>query len=144
NLDGNRVITSLTNFTNDLNSTNDYFGETVCNQTLSSSTQLDYTRSFRLDHHVYASLLGSGYFIQMARDANHEGSTYQPLRNTNLGIRAAYNYRHKYYLDFTGAMVHSAKLAPGNRNAFSPTFTLGWRISDEPFFRDNISFFDHL
>lgn len=144
NVDGKRVITSLTKFNNDLNSTNEYIGETNYNQTMSFRSQLDYTRSFGLDHHVDASLLGWGYFIQMARDANHEGSTYQPLRNTNLGIRAAYNYRHKYYLDFTGAMIHSAKLAPGNRNAFSPTFTLGWRISDEPFFRDNISFFDHL
>lgn len=37
--------------------------------------------------------------------------------NVNLGIQAAYNYKHRYYFDFSGAVVHSGKLPEGNRNA---------------------------
>ncbi|GGH15485.1 SusC/RagA family TonB-linked outer membrane protein [Sphingobacterium alkalisoli] len=144
NIDGKTMITSLTKFNNDVNSTNEYIGEANYNQTMSFRAQLDYDRTFNFDHNINASLLGWGYHIQQAKDANHDGSTYQPVRNANLGLQVAYNYKHRYYVDFTGAVVHSAKLAPGNRTALSPTITLGWRISDETFFKENISFFDNL
>ena len=90
------------------------------------------------------SLIGWGYQTQISRDADHEGSSYHRSSNVNLGLQAAYNYRHRYYFDFSAAEVHSAKLPKGHRDAFSPTVSLGWRISDEDFFKDNISFVDNL
>ena len=62
-----------------------------------------------------------------------ESAIYQRVNNANLGLHAAYNYESKYYVEFSGAMVHSAMLAPGNRPAFSPTASLGWRLSEEEF-----------
>ncbi|MBO9660624.1 MAG: SusC/RagA family TonB-linked outer membrane protein, partial [Chitinophagaceae bacterium] len=85
------------------------------------------------------------YLTQFSSDADNDGgSDYHPDRNTNLGFQAGYNFRKKYYVDFSGAYVHSAKLPDHNRNAVSPTVTLGWRISQEDFFKDNVSFIDDL
>ena len=32
--------------------------------------------------------------------------------------------------------VHSAKFAEGNREGFSPTMSLGWKLSEEDFMKD--------
>src|SRR5699024_9780475 len=53
----------------------------------------------------------------------------------NLGLHLGYHYLNKYYVDFSAAMPHSAKLPSGNRQAISPTLSLGWRISAEDFMR---------
>ncbi|MBC5605209.1 SusC/RagA family TonB-linked outer membrane protein [Bacteroides difficilis] len=144
NMNGQEVITGLTGFGEDTNAINEYLGDSKYTQTMSFSAQFNYNRTFANSHNVAAALLGWGYQTQQSVDANHDGSTYHRDSNVNLGMQAGYNYRHKYYFDFTGAVVHSAKLPEGKRNAFSPTFTLGWRISDESFFKDNVSFIDNL
>src|SRR5690606_56963 len=54
------------------------------------------------------------------------------------------NYKQRYYIDFTGSVVHSAKLSNDNRRALSPSATLGWRVSEEDFFKDRVSFVDDL
>ncbi|MBO9562635.1 MAG: SusC/RagA family TonB-linked outer membrane protein [Niastella sp.] len=144
-INGQDVITNLQKFNNDLNTTNETIGRTTYTQTMSFRSQFNYDRTFAQKHNVTASLLGWWYLTQFSSDPDNEGgSDYHPVRNTNLGFRAGYNYLHKYYVDFSGALVHSAKLPAGNRNAVSPTVTLGWRISDEAFFKDNITFVDNL
>jgi TonB-linked SusC/RagA family outer membrane protein len=138
------VITALKQYNNDGSSTNEFIGQTGYNQTMSFKGQFDYKRSFKQVHNVSASLLGWGYMTQVSSDAGHSGSKYQPVRNSNLGLQAGYNFAHRYYIDFSGALTHSAKLAPGHRDGISPTATIGWRISDEKFFKNNVSFVDEL
>lgn len=87
--------------------------------------------------------MGWGYQTQKSADENHESSDYHRTSNVNLGLRASYNYNHKYYIDFNGAVIHSAKLPEGKRNAFSPAVTLGWRISKEKFM-ENVDFINDL
>jgi hypothetical protein len=70
--------------------------------------------------------LGSGNSIST-------NGVYQLSTNTNLGIQLGYNYRHKYWADFSGAFVNSTKLPENNRTAFSPTASLSWLISSENF-----------
>src|SRR5690606_26433018 len=48
-----------------------------------------------------------------------------------------YNYSGKYYVDFSSAYSHSAKLPQGNRQALSPTLALAWRLSEEHFLADS-------
>ncbi len=62
--------------------------------------------------------------------------TYHRTSNSNLGLQLDYNYAGKYYADFSMAAVHSAKLPEGNRIGLSPSFTLGWRLSEEGFLKD--------
>jgi len=143
-IDGVEMITNLVKYNNDQNSTNEFIGETRYTQTNSLRAQFDYKNTFSNVHNVAASLIGWGYTSYITADENHGSSTYQPIRNANAGLQVGYNYKHRYYFDFTGALVHSAKLAPGNRLGFSPTVTLGWRISDEDFFKNSLSFVDDL
>lgn len=144
-VDGNDVITALRKYNNDLSTTNEVVGQTAYTQTMSFRSQFNYDRTFSGNHQVTAALLGWWYMTQFSSDAdNNGGSTYHPIRNSNLGFQAGYNYKKRYYLDFSSAFIHSAKMAPGKRNALSPTVTAGWRISDESFFKNNVSFIDNL
>ena len=131
---GRDVITTLTKYNNDIQSTNEYVGTSRYDQTMSFSAQFDYKNTFAEQHNLTATLLGWGYQIQNTADEDHEGSSYHKPSNVNLGLRLTYNYVQKYYADLSGAVVHSARLPEGNRNAFSPSVSLGWRISKEDFF----------
>lgn len=103
-------------------------------RTLALSFQFNYERSFD-DHNVSAIVLGNGF--QQIKDGEYHNTT-----NANLGFDLSYNFAHRYYLQFSAAEVHSAKLAEGHRNAFSPSLTLGWNLAHESFLDGSI--FDDL
>jgi hypothetical protein len=67
---------------------------------------------------------------------------YHHMTNVNLGVQASYNYKQKYYVDFSAALPYSTKLPTKQRLGFSPTVTLGWRPTAESFFDDTA--FDDL
>ena len=137
NVNGKDMIIGLTKFNDDTKSTNEYVGKSTYDQTMTFSAQFDYNRTFKTFHNVW------GYKTQSSADEGNESSDYHRTSNVNLGLRASYNYDHKYYADFSGALVHSAKLPEGNRNAFSPSVTLGWRLSKEKFM-ESVGFVDDL
>ena len=150
NVNGKDVIIGLSKFNDDKTPINEYVGKSTYDQTMTFSAQFDYARTFSKFHNVAATLLGWGYQTQNSADENNnaigtdvKGSNYHRTSNVNLGLRTSYNYDHKYYVDFSGAVVHSAKLPEGNRNAFSPSVTLGWRLSKEKFMK-NVDFVDDL
>lgn len=64
------------------------------------NAQFDYHRTFANHHNVQAAFLGWGFQQQNSADGDHDGSDYHRLSNVNLGIQAAYNYKHRYYFDF--------------------------------------------
>jgi TonB-linked SusC/RagA family outer membrane protein len=49
--------------------------------------------------------------------------------------RVTYNYADKYFLEFQGRRDASYLFAPGFRVGYFPGGSVGWRISDEPFFK---------
>ncbi len=105
-------------------------------QTISFSGHFDYNTVVNDHHHISAMLIANGY-------QQGQSESYHNTCNANLGIQAGYNYQDKYYADFSGAVVHSTKLPKKNRNAFSPTVSLAWRISEEAFM-DGITAIDDL
>lgn len=153
NMNGDDLIISLTKYGVDKPSTQENVGSSTFTQTMSFRAFFDYKRTFADNHNVSGLLGGWGFQIQNAQDSDYDsdndgkadgGSAYHRTSNVNLGLQLAYNFRHRYYFDFSSALAHSAKLPEGNRDAFSPAVTLGWRISDESFFKDNVSFVDNL
>jgi TonB-linked SusC/RagA family outer membrane protein len=140
-VNGKDIITDLKKWGVDRNSINEAVGSASYTQTVSLKAQFGYDRTFATDHNVTAALLGWGYTTQFSAD---NGGGYQPFKNTNLGVQAGYNYKRRYYLDFSGALVHSAKLPAGKRNGFSPTVTAAWRISDENFIKENLPFISDM
>ena len=100
-------------------------------QTIAFSGFFDYNKQFKNAHNLSGILVATGH-------QRSESENYHKIHShVNLGLQLGYNYLHKYYADFSGAMLHSAKLAPGNRQAFSPTLSLGWRLSEEDFLKQS-------
>ena len=133
--DGKQIIGSVTQYGEDkhtgtLNSSN-----SKERQTLAWTGQFDYVNSFG-NHNVNATLLANGYQQTISGE-------YHKVSNANLGLLVSYNYAHKYYADLAANAVHSAKLPEGNRNAISPSATLGWRLSEENFLKD-VNWLDDL
>ncbi|MDR7131982.1 TonB-linked SusC/RagA family outer membrane protein [Algoriphagus sp. 4150] len=126
NYNGMDEISHLTRFGQDASSRTQNINDSWFRQTLSFSAQLNYEKNINNKHRVSTMLIANGF-------QTGESGVYHKVSNANIGLHAAYNYKSKYYVDFSGAMIHSAMLAPGNRQAFSPTASLGWRLSEEDF-----------
>jgi TonB-linked SusC/RagA family outer membrane protein len=94
------------------------------------SAQFNYKNTFGSGHNVSAIVLMNAFLRQITEVYHGDGSA-------NLGFQASYNFKQKYYADFTSNLVRSAKLAPGNNNAFSPVVTVGWRLSKESFLENS-------
>ena len=154
NMNGKDIIIGLTKYGEDKPSTNESIGIAMFGQTMSFRGHFDYKRSFG-EKHNFSGLLGVwGYQLQNAIPSdNYETvsstdgnvrSSYHRTSNANIGLQLGYNFLHKYYFDFSSSLNHSSKLPEGKRNGFSPALTLGWRLSEESFLKDNVSFIDNL
>lgn len=119
-------ITSLTKYNQDKVSRSRNMGTPYQYQKLFFSGLFNYNNTFNQVHNVTAVLLAMGYQQSISEQ-------YHKPSSANIGLQTSYNYMQKYYADFTGSVIHSAKLPSGNRQALSPTFSLGWRISQENF-----------
>ena len=129
NYNGQDVITGLKQYNNDKHSGVQNVANSASKQTILFNAQFNYQTKLADLHNISAMVIANGYQVTTA-------GTYHKTSNVNLGIEAAYNYAHRYYAQFDGAVVHSAKLAPGHRTAFSPSLTLGWKMKQEPWLRD--------
>lgn len=59
--------------------------------------------------------------------------------------RVTYNWKEKYLFEVNGAYTGSQKFAPGKRFKFFPSYSVGWRLSEEKFVKDVVgSFLDNL
>lgn len=59
-------------------------------------------------------------------------------------FRGSYNYNQKYLFEVAGRYDRSSKYAPDKRSAFFPSASVGWRISEEGFIRNNIRAINNL
>jgi TonB-linked SusC/RagA family outer membrane protein len=71
------------------------------------------------------------------------GSGSEDGRLSYIG-RFNYGYANKYLLEASFRYDGSVKFAPDQRWGFFPSVSLAWRVSEENFFKDNISFMNDL
>lgn len=135
NYNGQEVITSLVRQNKDQHTGVQGVGGSTYKQTIDFNAHFDYNRTFADVHNVSAMLLANGY-------QQSQSGEYHRTSNVNAGLLASYNYAHKYYAEFGSALIHSAKLAEGNRKGFSYSATAGWNIAREAFLEGSI--FDDL
>ena len=121
-------IIGLTKYNTDAHPGIQNLGGTFNDQVIDFNAHLDYLNTFHEKHNVSAILVASATRRRMTRD-------FQNRTNANLGLQLAYNYDHKYFADFSGAIVNSTKLPVATRVAFSPTVSLGWLLSGEDFLK---------
>jgi TonB-dependent starch-binding outer membrane protein SusC len=58
--------------------------------------------------------------------------------------RGNYAFKDRYLFTATFRADGSSKFAPGNRWGYFPAFSLGWRLSEETFFKNALPFFSNL
>lgn len=126
---GETILTGLEKFGNYSNSGTQEVTASASKRNIGFSGQLNYVKSWNGTHNFSSSLIG---WINNV----HANAVYQPYTNSNLGLQLSYNYMHKYWIDFSSAVVNSSKLPAGKRVAYSPTITLSWLMSDENFMRE--------
>ena len=122
------TITGLTQYNKDSHDGNHYLGNTFNSQLIDFNAHLDYVTTINEKNNVTAMLIVSG-------DMGRQTGDFQFRTNSNLGLQLGYNYDHKYYADFSGAIVNSTRLPVNTRVAFSPTLNLGWLLSEEKFLK---------
>ena len=132
---GKEMIGEVTQYGEDSKSGSENVSNTTYRYTYNISAQFDYGRTFGEGHNVFAMVLGNIWQTQRNGEYHH-------MTNVNLGVQASYNYKQKYYVDFSAALPYSTKLPTKQRLGFSPTVTLGWRPTAESFFDDTA--FDDL
>ena len=82
-------------------------------------------------------------FTGSAKDQNATGSASQDGRESYLG-RMAYAYKNKYLAEASFRYNGSFNFPVDKRWGLFPAISLGWKISEEGFFKDNIKGIDQL
>ena len=65
-------------------------------------------------------------------------------RTAGYFARLNYDYRGRYLLELNGRYDGSSRFLRGSRWVFSPSVSLGWRISEEPFFAPLRTWWDNF
>lgn len=83
--------------------------------------------------------------INAGVDKNKNNSGVESeLANVSFVGRVNYDYMSKYLFEFAFREDGSAKFYKKNRWGFFPSVSVGWRLSEESFIKNNISFMDNL
>jgi TonB-linked SusC/RagA family outer membrane protein len=83
--------------------------------------------------------------LDVGPDLNKTNSGYETIyaRKSWIG-RATYAYKSKYLAEFLLRRDGSLKFPPKSRWGNFPGFLLGWRASEEDFWKDNLSFINYF
>ena len=127
------------------------------------NASLNYDKNFG-SHHVAALLLyeesnSEGYdfhamryfsipipYLFAGNTENQEGNGSGLSENANKAIvgRLNYDFLGKYLMEFAFRYDGSSLFPKGKQWGFFPSAQIGYRISEEPFIRDNLSFVENL
>nr|WP_197486701.1 TonB-dependent receptor [Mucilaginibacter sp. L294] len=139
-----------------------YYSEST---STTAQASLEYAKTIHSSHNIKALLLveerkqsglafnGSRQFSLDAVDQLYAGNTTNQAitsanidPNVNQGVvgRVNYDYKGKYLLEGSFREDGSSKFAAGRRWGFFPAVSAGWRVSEESFLKNKISFLDNL
>ncbi|MCO5238241.1 MAG: SusC/RagA family TonB-linked outer membrane protein, partial [Chitinophagaceae bacterium] len=85
--------------------------------------------------------------INMGSSSNADMTTFgisSNARQVGLVYRVAYDYKGKYLLETSGRYDGHYYFAPDRRWGFFPSASIGWRISEEKFIKDNLTWLNNL
>ena len=93
----------------------------------------------------------SGYVAEEPMDLNNGTTVMSPVNGTHYNTadigfaeRLSYIYDEKYLLELTARQDASYIFAPENRWGIFPSAAIGWTISKEDFFSENVNFVDFM
>ena len=109
-----------------------------------SDREADYIYSARTDLLIdVLDQISVGDQSQQATVINDPPNLYH-YANKGLVGRLTYDYASKYLLDFSFRYDGSSRFGPGHQWGFFPAVSAGWRLSEEGFIKNNISFLNNL
>ena len=144
--------------------------ENYMKQQILAHVMLNYDRTFKEKHHVsglvgwevqqrdgdnfyaygdlgysspyFTALNGSNQVVGIDKD---KGQLYNVGYEALIG-RVNYGYDDRYLAEFQFRYDGSSKFAPGHQWGFFPSASIGWRVSEEPFFKNTpaLSFINQL
>ncbi|WP_345952345.1 TonB-dependent receptor [Mucilaginibacter sp. PAMB04168] len=111
------------------------------NRRIYVQANIDYSRSFG-KHDVKALLL---YNQQDYQDADAtDAISALPFRLQGVVSRLSYGYNNRYFLEVSAGYNGSENFSPGHRYGLFPAVAAGWIVSQESFFKNNISWIEYL
>lgn len=116
--------------TQDVHSGETNISARASDQTYAFDARFNYDRSFD-DHSIGGVVLARGFQYRVT-------GQYHSESDASLGLNLHYDFAKRYFLDASASVVHTAKLAEGHRNAFSPSVSLGWNLAKESFLEDGL------
>lgn len=96
-----------------------------------------YNRSFN-DHNVSALALVNRKIYDERYTENNTQYMRFPNYNEDWVGRVTYNWKERYLTEMNISYTGSEKFARGDRFGLFPSFSLGWRLSEEPFIKKSI------
>jgi TonB-linked SusC/RagA family outer membrane protein len=118
------------------------FGDHTLNLLAAVTRETIENQNFNAFRRNYISSAIDQLFAGGDAQLNNNGSAYNRARLSYFG-RANYNYKEKYMIEFLWRYDGSYMFPASDRFGFFPGVLLGWRMSEEKFFR-NVSFIDNL
>lgn len=103
-------------------------------RTLMMQVSGNYYRTFNRDHNFDAVL---SFDLINAQIYNGAYRVIPDYNTVSIGGRAAYNYRHKYFVELSAGCTGTEAYAPESRFRVYPAAALGWTLTEENFLKDN-------
>lgn len=91
---------------------------------------LGYDRLFADAHHVNAGFYARAFATKVP-------NVKQTDINSNYAFDLSYDFKRRYFVNMTGSLLHSIKLAPDHRNYFAHSVSGGWVMSNESFLKNS-------
>lgn len=82
-------------------------------------------------------------FAGGGEDKDNNGSSYENARLNYFG-RVNYSFAEKYLTEFVWRYDGSYMFPKNNRYGFFPGVSIGWRVSEESFWKENLDVFDEF
>jgi TonB-linked SusC/RagA family outer membrane protein len=99
--------------------------------------------SFNAFRQYFPSSVIDQLFAGSPTDQRANGSSWERARLNYFG-RVGYNYKEKYLFEFLWRYDGSYMFPEAHRFGFFPGITAGWRVSEEDFFKRNVTFINSL
>jgi TonB-linked SusC/RagA family outer membrane protein len=95
---------------------------------------------------AYRELMIDSEYLFAGEAFNQEGTGGTPGDRTSQSLIGSltYDYSGKYLVDFRFRYDGSSRFPEGKRWGFFPSVSAGWRLSEESFMKDNVSFLSNL
>lgn len=110
-------------------------GLSSTNRLVNLQASLKYNRTFQ-SHTVSA--------MGMLNQTTAATNAAEPYNVRGLTARVSYDYKQKYLIDVNGAYNGSDRFQSSKKYGFFPAVSVGYNISEENFFKNNIKFIDNF